>query len=149
MIRNIIQFDDPRLRTRSRELRADEMRSPEIQKLIKDMAETMDFARGVGIAAVQVGENLRIFWVSYEKHRFVIINPRVEILSKKESKMEEGCLSYPAIWGNVVRVKKLRLTGLDAMGAPYEIVAKDYLARVIQHEFDHLEGKVIVDKFVH
>lgn len=146
MIRTLVQFNDPRLRMRSSDVA--DVHDPKIQQLIQDMAETMDKARGVGIAAVQVGENLRIFWVNYGHYRFAVINPHVELLSTREQKMEEGCLSYPGVWGDVVRVKKLVLTGVDPDGHEVRIVAKDYLARVIQHEYDHLQGKVIVDKFV-
>jgi peptide deformylase len=146
MVKDIVIFDDPRLRTPSKQV--EDVSDPRIQQLIIDMKESMIAADGVGIAAPQIGENLAIFWVSYKTHTFVVVNPRVEILDVTEKTLEEGCLSFPNVFGKVVRAKRLRLTGINQFGKPVDMEAKNYLARVIQHEYDHLVGKVIVDKFV-
>lgn len=145
MIRDVVKFNDPRLRTPSKKV--EDIHNPEIQALIQDMADTMDYTHGVGIAAPQVGQNLRIFWVNHGIHRFVIINSVLTILTKKTDLVEEGCLSYPGVFGKVKRPLQVHLRGHDQYGKKIDMIAEKYLARVIQHESDHLAGKVIVDKF--
>lgn len=121
-------------------------KSPEIQKLIQDMIVTMKEAKGLGLAAPQVGVSLRVFTVDVEGKTYVFINPEIKDFSEDEIPFEEGCLSVPKIWGPVVRPKKLTIKALDENNRPIKIRAKGLLARVIQHEMDHLNGILFIDK---
>lgn len=110
------------------------------------MIATMKKASGIGLAAPQVGVPFRIFTVNLEDKIYVFINPEVKSLSQDESSFEEGCLSVQKIWGPVVRPKKLTVKALDENGKPIKIRAKGLLARVVQHEIDHLNGTLFIDK---
>ena len=121
-------------------------KSPEIQKLVKDMIAAMKAANGIGLAAPQVGISLRIFMTDVEGKVSVFINPEIKDFSKDSGPFEEGCLSVKNIWGPVVRPKKLSIKALNENGEPVKIRAKGLLARVIQHEMDHLDGTLFIDK---
>jgi len=110
------------------------------------MIATMKGAGGIGLAAPQVGVSYRIFIANVENKIFVFINPEVKHFSNDVIPFEEGCLSAQKIWGPVVRSKKLTIKALDENGKPIKIRAKGLLARVIQHEMDHLDGKLFIDK---
>ena len=118
--------------------------SSKIQRLIQDMLDTMYANNGVGLAAPQVGENLRIF-----VHPIVFINPK--IISKSGAAIHyEGCLSFPDFYSDVRRYKNVKVKALDKKGKPFVLEAKDgeLLSFAIQHEFDHLEGILFVDHAV-
>lgn len=121
--------------------------TPEIKKLVEDMYETMYAENGVGLAANQVGISLRIFTMDVtddRSHRMCAINP--ELLSVEDEQGEdEGCLSYPGAYDKVVRGNKVRFKALDVDGNPYEMEAVGLMARCVQHEIDHLNGKLFVD----
>ena len=140
----IIEFPDPRLRTVAKPVEAVDTR---IRQLVDDMFETMYEAPGIGLAATQVDVHLRlvVIDVSEEKtHPMVFINP--EILSSEGSQVyQEGCLSVPGIYADVKRADRVRVRALDRDGQPFEISADGLLAVCIQHEMDHLAGKVFVD----
>jgi len=140
----IIEFPDPRLRTVARPVKDVDTR---IRQLIDDMFETMYAAPGIGLAATQVDghERLLVLDVSEEKsHPLVFINP--EILESEGSQVyQEGCLSVPGIYADVKRAEKIRVRALDRDGQSFEIDADGLLAVCIQHEMDHLAGKVFVD----
>jgi len=140
----IIEFPDPRLRTVARPVKEVDTR---IRQLIDDMFETMYEAPGIGLAATQVDvhEQLLVLDVSEEKtHPMVLINP--EILESEGSQVyQEGCLSVPGIYADVKRAEKIRVRALDRDGQAFEIEADGLLAVCIQHEMDHLAGKVFVD----
>jgi len=121
-------------------------KSPEIKGLIADMIATMKETGGIGLAAPQVGVPFRIFTVNMEDKVYVFINPEVKNFSNDKISFEEGCLSAQKIWGPVVRSKKLTIKALDENGNPVKIRAKGLLARVIQHEMDHLNGTLFIDK---
>jgi len=121
-------------------------KSPEIKKLVEDMIATMKDAKGLGLAAPQVGKSLRLFTADVEDKVYVFINPEIKDLSKDKSSFEEGCLSVQKIWGSVIRPKKLTIKALDENGKPVKIRAKGLLARVIQHEVDHVNGALFIDK---
>lgn len=116
-------------------------------KLLKDMEESMIATKGVGIAAPQVGVNLRIAHITLGKKRdtFPIINP--EILETSDELVEdtEGCLSLPKHWGPVKRAQWVKLKFTDAGGTDRVMVFKDFEARIVQHELDHLNGKLFID----
>ena len=110
------------------------------------MIATMIEVKGVGLAAPQVGMSLRIFTANVEDKIFVFINPEVKDFSDDEIPFEEGCLSVQKVWGQIVRPKKLTVKALDENGRPFKIRARGLLARVIQHEMDHLNGTLFIDK---
>jgi len=140
----IIEFPDPRLRTVAKPVAEVDIR---IRQLIDDMFETMYDAPGIGLAATQVDvhECLLILDVSEDKSSpMVLINP--EILSAEGSQVyQEGCLSVPGIYADVTRANNIRVRALDRDGQSFELSADGLLAVCIQHEMDHLAGKVFVD----
>ena len=120
--------------------------TPEILNLIKDMAETMYTASGVGLAATQVGEAKRIILVDGEEDGLIVlINPMI-IKSEGEVVAEEGCLSVPDIYSQVKRSSKVTIKALNENGDPIEITKEDLIARALQHEIDHLDGILFVDR---
>ncbi len=143
-LRTILEFPDPRLRTRAQPVTRFDA---ELSELIRDMLETMYKAPGIGLAATQVDVHQRVIVIDIsDEHNepLVLINP--EILSREgEAKNEEGCLSVPNIFDEVKRAAKIRLRSHDASGAVSERDYEDMLAVCIQHEMDHLEGKLFVD----
>ncbi|MDE2291619.1 MAG: peptide deformylase [Elusimicrobia bacterium] len=121
---------------------------PELPKLLADMWETMAAANGVGLAAPQVGLNIRLAVIDVkpegQSERLVLINP--EILEREGDVVEEeGCLSVPGLYARVRRHRKVRLRALDAQGKPWERTATGLLARAFEHEVDHLDGKLFLD----
>ena len=119
--------------------------TPRTAELIEDMWETMDEAEGVGLAAVQVGILKRIFIVKTDdEHAYTFINPEI-IESEGEQTGSEGCLSVPGKAGNVTRAMKVKVKALDRDMQEFELEGEELLARAIQHEYDHLEGKLYVD----
>ena len=144
-LRKILEFPDPRLRTIAKKV---EDVDESIQTLVNDMFETMYEAQGIGLAATQIDVHLRIIVIDLkdeEQKPLVLINPELEILTKEVDEMQEGCLSVPDFYEVVKRPEHLRLKALDQKGTPYEIEASGLLAVCIQHECDHLMGKLFVD----
>ncbi|MFO7276135.1 MAG: peptide deformylase [Pseudomonadota bacterium] len=142
----ILEYPDPRLRTRARPVLPEDF-GPELDRMIDDMFETMYAAPGIGLAATQVDfhKRLIVIDVSAEKNEpLVFINP--EILSREgKAVMEEGCLSVPGIFDEVERAAKVRVRAQDRTGATFERDLDGILAVCLQHEMDHLEGKLFVD----
>lgn len=116
----------------------------ELQRLIDDMFETMYAARGIGLAAPQVGRSERLAVVDVDDDPFVIINPEI-VLEEGSERGEESCLSIPEIYGTVDRAAQVVVRALDRKGQPFERRADDLLARCLQHEIDHLHGKLFID----
>ena len=114
------------------------------RRLIDDMFETMYAARGIGLAATQVGRLERICVVDVDKARYALVNPEI-VASDGEQTGEEGCLSIPEIYGDVTRAQHVVVRALDRDGKPIEIDATDLLARCLQHEIDHLHGRLFID----
>lgn len=143
-IRKILYLPDARLRTVAKPV---EIFDDELQSLIDDMFETMYDARGVGLAAPQIGVSLRlsVIDVTHDKSKvLVIINPEL-VSSEGEKEYEEGCLSVPGAYDKVVRAAKVTVKALDRFGTPFEITADGLLGECLQHEIDHLNGKLFVD----
>lgn len=116
----------------------------EIRQMAKDMAETMYVAKGVGLAAPQVGITKQIFVVDIGDELITVINPQIT-LSGENEKMEEGCLCFPEMTVDIERKKCARIKGLNIDGEQIEIEAEGFLARAFQHETDHLKGVLIID----
>ncbi|MBQ0756588.1 MAG: peptide deformylase [Amphritea sp.] len=141
----ILEFPDPRLRTVAEPVT---VFNDELRQLIKDMFETMYDAPGIGLAATQINVHQRIITIDTSEEKndpLVVINPQVEILTDETEKQQEGCLSVPGYYEDVVRPTNIRLTAQDEHGKEYSIEADDLLAICVQHEIDHLEGKLFVD----
>jgi peptide deformylase len=116
----------------------------EIRRLADDMFETMYAANGIGLAAPQVGRRERLFVVDVDDAPLVLVNP--ELVSKDgTAKGEEGCLSIPDIYGDVERAARVTMRALDRDGNPFEVEGTELLARCLQHEMDHLHGRLFID----
>ncbi|MGB0662655.1 MAG: peptide deformylase [Pontibacterium sp.] len=142
---NILEFPDTRLRTVATPV---EEVTDEIRTIIDDMFETMYDAPGIGLAATQVNIHKRIVVMDLsEDHSepMVFINPEFEILDEEPHTYQEGCLSVPGFYEEVVRPQKVMIRALDRDGNAFELEANELLAVCIQHEIDHLNGKLFVD----
>jgi peptide deformylase len=116
----------------------------ELRALIDDMFETMYAAKGIGLAAPQVGRTERITVVDVDGSPIVLVNPEI-VLAEGKQRDEEGCLSIPDIYGDVDRAQRVVVRALDRDGNPFEIDAEELLARCLQHEIDHLHGRLFID----
>ena len=143
-ILDILEFPDPRLRTKAKPV---EHIDDALRRTIADMFETMYAAPGIGLAATQVDMHLRFVVIDVSESRdqpLVLINP--QILERDGIQVyQEGCLSVPGIYADVERANRIKVSALDRDGKPFELEAEGLLAVCIQHELDHLEGKVFVD----
>lgn len=152
MILPIYVYGQPVLRKVAEDIPTD---YPNLKELIENMFETMDHADGVGLAAPQIGLPIRVVVINldplseelpeYKDFRRVYINAHISEVSGEEKLMDEGCLSLPGIHEQVKRGNKIRVKYLDADLQEHDEVVEGYLARVMQHEFDHLEGKLFID----
>ena len=142
---NILHYPDPRLHTRAKPVAQVDDR---IRTLIADMGETMYAAHGIGLAATQVNvhERLVVIDLSEEKNQLqVFINPTIIARSDEQAIGEEGCLSVPLVYDNVSRATQVTVQALDGNGKPFTLEADGLLAVCLQHELDHLGGKVFVE----
>jgi peptide deformylase len=117
----------------------------ELRSLVADMFETMHHARGIGLAAPQVGRTERLAVIEIDGESLVVINPEIVETSSGKAKAEEGCLSIPDIYADVERPKDVVVRAMDLDGNTYEVQATELLARCLQHEIDHLDGKLFLD----
>ena len=126
--------------------RSDEIASvdADVRRLIDDLFETMDAAKGVGLAANQIGVALRVAVVGVDEHRIAMVNP-VLVSAEGRERAEEGCLSIPDAYGDVARPVRVVLEAAGRDGRPYRLEAEGLLARAIQHEIDHLDGILFID----
>ena len=141
----ILCYPDPKLHTVAKPVQAVDAR---IQKLIADMRETMYDANGIGLAATQVDVHERVIVIDLSEHRddpLVLINPEITWASDEKQVSDEGCLSVPGIYDGVERAAAVKVTALDGEGRSRTIEAEGVLAVCIQHEMDHLLGKVFVE----
>jgi peptide deformylase len=140
----ILEYPDPRLRKVAAPVTAF---TADIQKLVRDMAETMYAAPGIGLAATQVDVHKRVIVMDLSESRNelrVFINPRI-VAAEGEAECEEGCLSVPGYYDKVVRAASVRVEAQNEHGESFVVEADELLAVCLQHEMDHLEGKVFVD----
>ena len=161
-ILKIARMGHPVLRAKARPIHPSEIRTPKIQQLIDDMFETMKEYQGVGLAAPQVHEGLRVFVAGLpprpgrddeeddedleEVPEMALINPEIEVVSRELVEDWEGCLSIPDIRGRVPRARQIVARAFDRHGKKIEIPASGFTARVIQHETDHLDGILFFDR---
>ncbi|GGP22243.1 peptide deformylase [Silvimonas iriomotensis] len=144
-ILNILHYPDERLHTIAKPVTVFDAK---LQQLVDDMAETMYAAPGIGLAATQVNVHERLIVIDISESKddlLVLINPRILEMDGKV-KSEEGCLSVPGIYEEVDRAEHVKISALDQSGKEFELEADGLLAICIQHEMDHLEGKVFVEK---
>jgi peptide deformylase len=151
-ILKIITLPDPVLRRKARPIARFDSN---LQSLINDMIDTMREAPGVGLAAPQVGRSDRLIVVEYPeddeiedapKKLFVVVNPEIKVISEEVEMGIEGCLSIPGLHGEVERALAVTVKGLTRHGQPVKIKSKSWLARIFQHEIDHLDGVVFTDR---
>jgi peptide deformylase len=150
--RKIVTLPDPILRRKARSVNRFDS---DLQSLIDDMIETLREAPGVGLAAPQVGISDRVIVVEYPeddeqedapRKLFVVINPEIKEISAETESGIEGCLSIPSLHGDVERALAVTVKGLTRHGQPFKIKAKGWLARIFQHEIDHINGVVFTDR---
>jgi peptide deformylase len=158
-ILKVAHMGHPVLRAKALPLAANEIKSPRIQRLIDDMFETMQEYAGIGLAAPQIHEGVRLFVAGTRKADVVtpmtddvempfvtIINPEIAAVRPEQKNDWEGCLSIPNIRGSVPRYEEIRVRALDRTGRRIEFVAQGLPARVVQHEADHLDGVLFFDR---
>jgi peptide deformylase len=155
-VREILHVGNPLLRERSREVGRDELASPEMQQLIDDLIDTMHAANGAGIAAPQIGELVRIATIEVNHNpRYpykppipltVVVNPNVEMLDDELVEINEGCLSVPNMRGNVMRHVNIRVRYWDRDGRDHDEIKRGLTAGTFQHELDHLDGLLFLDR---
>ena len=140
----ILNYPDPRLHTIAKPVKEV---NAEIGRLIADMAETMYAAPGIGLAATQVDQHIQLIVIDTSKEQndlLVLINPKIVVKSGLQD-FEEGCLSVPGVYEMVTRAEKITVEALDKQGKKFKLNAEGLLAVCIQHEMDHLQGKVFVE----
>jgi peptide deformylase len=155
-VREIVTVGDPVLRARAREVTAAELRTPAVQGLIDDLIDTMRAAGGAGLAANQIGELLRIAVVEVDHNpRYpykppipltVIVNPVVEPVDAETVEINEGCLSVPGLRGTVDRHVSVRVRSVDRDGGEHDEIRRGLTAGTFQHELDHLDGVLFLDR---
>lgn len=150
-VREIVTLNNPTLRRKARKVTD---YGPELQTLIDDMVETMRVAPGVGLAAPQVNISQQVIVIEFGDEEdetvppklYILVNPEITKLAKETVKGVEGCLSIPGIVGEVERSEATIVKGFNRRGQPIKIKAKGWLARIFQHEVDHLNGVLFIDK---
>ncbi|HLL80054.1 MAG TPA: peptide deformylase [Ktedonobacteraceae bacterium] len=142
-IRTIITTENPILRQKAKKVHRFD---PSMQKLVDDMFETMHAANGVGLAAPQIALSIRVFVAEFEEQKVAMFNPEI-IKAEGEELGTEGCLSIPGYVGdNIRRATSVVVKGLDARGKPIKVRGEGWFARVLQHEIDHLDGILFLDR---
>ncbi len=155
-ILKVARLGHPVLREKAKPIAPSAIATPAVQKLIDDMIETMQEYHGVGLAAPQVHESVRIFVAGIEEEdertgeseivTIAVVNPEITAIGRDLVEDWEGCLSIPDIRGKVPRNRRVRVRGLDRDGKPLEMELEDFPARVVQHENDHLNGTLFFDR---
>jgi peptide deformylase len=142
-IRKIITTENPILRKKAKKVHRFD---PSLQRLVDDLFETMHAANGVGLAAPQIAQSIRVFVAAYEGQSVAMFNPEI-VKAEGEELGTEGCLSIPGYVGeNIRRATKVVVKGQDVRGKPIRVVAEGWFARILQHEIDHLDGILFLDR---
>ena len=142
MGKKIVRFPNPVLRKKARSVKRI---TPEIIKLIDSMVEAMHEAPGIGLAAPQIGESVRVIVADIGNGVITLINPKISAVKGKQT-FTEGCLSLPGVEAPVTRAAQVTVKGMDKNGNQVTVEAKDLMATVLQHEIDHLDGHVFIDR---
>jgi len=156
-VRKIIRMGHPTLREVARELTAEELADPQLEQLVEDMVDTLHDYGGIGLAAPQINEPVRLAVIEIDggPSRYgdipplplsVFVNPRVEVIDPEPEGYWEGCLSVPGLRGFVQRPQHIRVRATEITGEPIELELKGFLATVFQHELDHLDGTLYIDR---
>lgn len=140
----IVKYPDDFLRTKTKKV--DNFKEPALQGLVFEMLKTMEAEKGIGLAAPQVGSDLRICVAKIDNVPYVLVNPQIKSFSRKKEIFEEGCLSFPGKFFPVERPVKVKIKARGADGKKIKIKADGLLARVLQHEIDHLDGILVIDR---
>ncbi|GCF07161.1 peptide deformylase [Dictyobacter arantiisoli] len=142
-IRKIITTENPILRQKAKKIHRFD---PSLQKLVDDMFETMREANGVGLAAPQIAQSIRVFVAEYDDRKVAVFNPEI-VKAEGEELGQEGCLSIPGYVGeNIRRATKVVVKGQDVRGKAIRVNAEGWFARILQHEIDHLDGILFIDR---
>jgi peptide deformylase len=148
MVLPILTYPNPLLKKKAEKIK--DPKSSEIKELIFDMLETLEKANGLGLAAPQVGKSVRLCVVKNERNpgskTYILINPKIKSKSWKKEILEEGCLSFPGKFMPIKRSKKVKIEAIDRKGEKIEIKAEGLLARAFQHEIDHLDGILFIER---
>jgi peptide deformylase len=159
-IKPVLRMGHPLLREPSKEISIDEIGSPRINQLIADLKDTMKHNQGIGIAAPQIGVNLQICLINLPENparypeakgsnqEYILINPKITILNSELIGCWEGCLSVPNLKGFVQRPKKIKVDFFDRLKSKQSLVIDNFLSIVFQHEIDHLNGVLYIDKVI-
>lgn len=142
----ILKYPNDFLRQKTKEV--ENFKDPLLAELVSEMIKTMKAEKGIGLAAPQVNSDLRICVAEVDNTTYILINPKIKSYSRKKEIFEEGCLSFPGKFFPVERPIKVKIKARDLNGKKIKIKAKGLLARVLQHEIDHLGGILIIDRAV-
>lgn len=142
----ILHHPHPLLRQKALPVSLDEISRPAFQRFLDQLAQTMIHYQGIGLASPQVGRLIQVIAVNASPAPLILINPKIIKKSWRTTTEEEGCLSLPGVFGLVKRNKKIKVQALNREGQPVEFQSADILSRVIQHEIDHLDGILFIDK---
>lgn len=140
----ILIYPDSRLKKKAEEIK--NPKDPLVQDLIFDMLETMKANNGVGLAATQVGKPVRLCVVKFERKTYILINPKIKSKSWGKEISEEGCLSFPGQFFPIKRSKKVKVVTQNKAGKEILLEAEGFLARIFQHEIDHLDGILFIER---
>jgi len=142
----IIKYPNDFLRQKAKEV--ENFKDPQIAELVLEMQKTMEKEKGVGLAAAQVKSDLRICIANVDNVSYILINPKIKTFSRRKEIFEEGCLSFPGKFFPVERPVKVKIKAKDLGGKKIRIKAEGLLARVLQHEIDHLDGVLVIDRAI-
>ncbi len=142
----VVTNPDPILRKISKEIDLKEISKPEFKDFLLNMEKTMLKKDGVGLAAPQIAKNIRVVIVKNNKKVIIMINPKITKVSWSKTWGEEGCLSVPGFYGEVERYKKINIIYFNKKGIKKKLTAINFFARIVQHEIDHLDGILFIDK---
>lgn len=140
----ILKYPNNFLRKKTKKVK--DFKDTKIAKLVFDMIKAMEESNGIGLAATQVGSDWRICVIGLDEQLLILINPEIKSFSKKKETLEEGCLSFPGKFISIERPAKVKVKAQDLSGEKIRITADGLLARVLQHEIDHLDGILMIDR---
>lgn len=136
--------EDPVLREKTKIVK--DPSDPKVQKLVLDMLETMKIEKGVGLAAPQIGSDLKICVIDVDGEKHILINPKITSKSKNKILSEEGCLSFPGLFFPISRYEEVQVRFINQKGEQKKLKGRDLLSRALQHEIDHLNGILFIDR---